>query len=153
MHLDDFKKIVVTGGAGFIGSNFVRYLLANYNPQKIIIVDKLTYASSYSTIEHLLFEKKIEFYPLDISDVDLLVHFAAESFNDTSLKNPRVFLESNVIGTFNVLELCREFDIRLHHISTDEVFGDFPLESTDKFKEATAYIQSKFSVCFHKSFC
>lgn len=73
------------------------------------------------------------------SDVDLVVHFAAESFNDTSLKNPRVFLESNVIGTFNVLELCREFDIRLHHISTDEVFGDFPLESKDKFKETTAY--------------
>lgn len=148
--LNEYKKIVVTGGAGFIGSNFVRYLLNNHNPQKIVIIDKLTYASSFATIEPLLSEKKIEFYRLDISnmsllqevitsDVDLVVHFAAESFNDTSLKNPRVFLESNVIGTFNVLELCREFDIRLHHISTDEVFGDFPLESKDKFKETTAY--------------
>lgn len=149
MRLDDYKKIVVTGGAGFIGSNFVRYLLANYNPQKIVIVDKLTYASSYSTIEPLLSDK-VEFHQLDIldnlalrevitSDVDLVVHFAAESFNDTSLKNPRVFLESNIIGTFNVLELCKEYDIRLHHISTDEVFGDFPLDSKDKFKETTAY--------------
>lgn len=149
LRLDDYKKIVVTGGAGFIGSNFVRYLLTNYNPQKIVIVDKLTYASSYSTIEPLLSDK-VEFHRIDISDasalrevidqeVDLVVHFAAESFNDSSLKNPQVFLESNIIGTFNVLELCREFDIRLHHISTDEVFGDFPLASKDKFKETTAY--------------
>lgn len=149
MSLDDYKKIVVTGGAGFIGSNFVRYLLENYNPQKIVIVDKLTYASSYSTIEPLLSDR-VEFYQIDISDnldlrevitsdVDLVVHFAAESFNDSSLKNPRVFLDSNIIGTFNVLELCKEYDIRLHHISTDEVYGDFPLDSKDKFKETTAY--------------
>ena len=147
--LDNYRKIVVTGGAGFIGSNFVRYVLKNDYDGEIVILDNLTYASSYETISDLISDK-IKFYRVDVSDmfslkqyvdatVDLIVHFAAESFNDKSLINVFDFVNTNIIGTFNILELCKEYDIRLHHISTDEVYGDFPLESKDKFSETTAY--------------
>lgn len=149
MKIDSCNTIIVTGGAGFIGSNFVRFLLKNYSPKKIIILDKLTYASSELTVKDLLGDivslqvvdvadrKQIE--PYFSSEVDLVVHFAAESFNDKSLTEPESFVNSNIIGTFNVLELCRLYGIRLHHISTDEVFGDFPLNSKDRFIETTPY--------------
>lgn len=149
MKIDSCNTIIVTGGAGFIGSNFVRFLLKNYSPKKIIILDKLTYASSELTVKDLLGDivslqvvdvadrKQIE--PYFSPEVDLVVHFAAESFNDKSLTEPESFVTSNIIGTFNVLELCRLYGIRLHHISTDEVFGDFPLNSKDRFTETTPY--------------
>ena len=132
-----YKNIVVTGGAGFIGSNFVRYLKETYKDIQIMILDNLTYASSLKTIEDLL-DDRVGFHKLDIANdlelskhiderVDLIVHFAAESFNDKSLHDTSVFVKSNIIGTHNLLELARKYDIRFHHISTDEVYGDFPL--------------------------
>lgn len=144
-----YKNIVVTGGAGFIGSNFVRYLKETYKDIQITILDNLTYASSLKTIEDLL-DDRVSFYKLDIANdlelskhiderVDLIVHFAAESFNDKSLHGTSVFVKSNIVGTHNILELARKYDIRFHHISTDEVYGDFPLESKDKFTEKTQY--------------
>lgn len=144
-----YKNIVVTGGAGFIGSNFVRYLKETYKDIQITILDNLTYASSLKTIEDLL-DDRVSFYKLDIANelelgnhidegVDLIVHFAAESFNDKSLYDTSVFVKSNIVGTHNLLELARKYDIRFHHISTDEVYGDFPLESKDKFTEKTQY--------------
>ena len=128
-----YKNIVVTGGAGFIGSNFVRYLKETYKDIQITILDNLTYASSMKTIEDLL-DDRVSFYKLDIANelalsnyidegVDLIVHFAAESFNDKSLHDTSVFVKSNIVGTHNLLELARKYDIRFHHISTDEVMG------------------------------
>lgn len=142
-----YRNIIVTGGAGFIGSNFVRYI-KNENI-KITILDKITYASTEETIKDLL-DDNVKFYKVDISnkeelnkyitkDNDLIVHFAAESFNDNSLKNTRDFINSNIIGTYNLIELACEYKIRFHHISTDEVYGDSPLESNEKFTEKTQY--------------
>ena len=135
-----YTNIVITGGAGFIGSNFVRYINEKYPKVKITIVDKLTYASTIETIKDLLENKNITFEKIDITDYksiekivknkDLIVNFAAESHNDNSLENPHSFLISNVVGTYN---------IRYHHISTDEVYGDIALESTEQFNENSQY--------------
>lgn len=147
-----YTNIVITGGAGFIGSNFVRYINKKYPKTKITIVDKLTYASTIDTIADLLENKNITFKKLDITDYkniekiikdkDLIVNFAAESHNDNSLENPHSFLMSNVIGTYNLLELARKYNIRYHHISTDEVYGDIALESTEQFNENSQYKSS-----------
>lgn len=144
-----YTNIVITGGAGFIGSNFVRYINKKYPEKKITIVDKLTYASTIDTIKDLLENKNITFEKIDITDYknieeiiknkDLIVNFAAESHNDNSLKNPHNFLMSNVVGTYNLLELARKYNIRYHHISTDEVYGDIALESTEQFNENSQY--------------
>ena len=144
-----YTNIVITGGAGFIGSNFVRYIHKKYPKTKITIVDKLTYASTIYTIADLLENKNITFEKLDITDYksiekivknkDLIVNFAAESHNDNSLENPHSFLMSNIIGTYNLLELARKYNIRYHHISTDEVYGDIALESTEQFNENSQY--------------
>lgn len=144
-----YTNIVITGGAGFIGSNFVRYINKKYPKIKITIVDKLTYASTIETIEDLLEKKNITFEKIDITDYkniekiikdkDLIVNFAAESHNDNSLENPHSFLISNVVGTYNLLELARKYNIRYHHISTDEVYGDIALESTEQFNENSQY--------------
>ena len=144
-----YTNIVITGGAGFIGSNFVRYINKKYPEVKITIVDKLTYASTIDTIKDLLENEKITFKKLDITDYkniekivknkDLIVNFAAESHNDNSLENPHSFLISNVVGTYNLLELVRKYNIRYHHISTDEVYGDIPLESKEQFNEKSQY--------------
>ena len=138
-----YTNIVITGGAGFIGSNFVRYINKKYPEVKITIVDKLTYASTTDTIADLLENKNITFEKIDITDYksiekivknkDLIVNFAAESHNDNSLENPHNFLISNVVGTYNLLELAKKYNIRYHHISTDEVYGDIELESTEQF--------------------
>ena len=144
-----YKNIVVTGGAGFIGSNFVRYLKETYKDIQITILDHLTYASSLKTIEDLL-DDRVGFHKLDIANdlelskhiderVDLIVHFAAESFNDKSLHDTSVFVKSNIIGTHNLLELARKYDIRFNNISTDEDYWDFPLENKYKFTEKTQY--------------
>ena len=144
-----YTNIVITGGAGFIGSNFVRYINKKYPEVKITIVDKLTYASTIETIEDLLENENITFKKVDITDYkniekivknkDLIVNFAAETHNDNSLENPHNFLMSNVIGTYNLLELARKHNIRYHHISTDEVYGDIELESKEQFTEDSQY--------------
>lgn len=144
-----YTNIVITGGAGFIGSNFVRYINKKYPKVKITIVDKLTYASTIDTIADLLENKNITFEKIDITDYkniekivknkDLIVNFAAESHNDNSLENPHSFLISNVVGTYNLLELAKKYNIRYHHISTDEVYGDINLESTEQFNENSQY--------------
>lgn len=144
-----YTNIVITGGVGFIGSNFVRYINKKYSEVKITIVDKLTYASTIETIEDLLKNENITFKKVDITDYkniekiiknkDLIVNFAAESHNDNSLENPHSFLMSNVVGTYNLLELARKYNIRYHHISTDEVYGDIELKSTEQFNENSQY--------------
>lgn len=144
-----YTNIVITGGAGFIGSNFVRYINKKYPKVKITIVDKLTYASTIDTIKDLLENDNITFEKVDITDYkniekiiknkDLIVNFAAESHNDNSLENPHNFLMSNVVGTYNLLELARKHNIRYHHISTDEVYGDIELESKEQFNENSQY--------------
>ena len=140
-------KIVVTGGAGFIGSNFVRRTLATRPDVRITVLDSLTYAGRLSNFEGL--EGKFEFIQGDIcnpeivqsavSKTDVVVHFAAESHNDNSLKSPRPFIETNVFGTFELIQACVKNGVRMHHVSTDEVFGDLALDGTDKFTRDTPY--------------
>lgn len=142
------KKILVTGGAGFLGANFVHYLLNNYPEVHITVLDKLTYAGKVKNLSGISSEK-LELIVGDILDValveelvektDVVVHYAAESHNDNSLIDPFPFIETNIIGTYNLIEACRKYQKRYHHISTDEVFGDLPLENHQKFDEATAY--------------
>jgi dTDP-glucose 4,6-dehydratase len=140
-------KVVVTGGAGFIGSNFVRRTLLTRPDVKITVLDSLTYAGRLSNLEGL--EGKYEFVQGDIcnpeivesvvSKADVVVHFAAESHNDNSLKSPRPFIETNVFGTFELIQACVKHNVRMHHVSTDEVFGDLALEGADKFTRDTPY--------------
>lgn len=141
------KKMLVTGGAGFIGSNFVHYTLRNHPDYQVTVVDKLTYAGNPDNLAQVL--DKVEFVTGDICDgelmdrlvgeTDIVVHFAAESHNDNSLNDPYPFVETNVIGTFRILEAVRKHGKRLHHISTDEVFGDLELDDPNRFKETTPY--------------
>jgi dTDP-glucose 4,6-dehydratase len=140
-------KLLVTGGAGFIGSNFVRRTLATRTDVQITVLDALTYAGRLSNLEGL--EGKYEFVEGNICDAsvvdslvsnaDVVVHFAAESHNDNSLKSPRPFIDTNVIGTFELIQSCVKHDVRFHHVSTDEVFGDLPLKGNDKFTRETPY--------------
>ena len=140
-------KLLVTGGAGFIGSNFVRRTLATRSDVQITVLDALTYAGRLSNLAGL--EGKYEFIQGDIcnaaavdslvSKTDVVVHFAAESHNDNSLKSPRPFIDTNVIGTFELIQACVKHDVKFHHVSTDEVFGDLALEGTDKFTRDTPY--------------
>ena len=135
------ESLLVTGGAGFIGSNFARMASERY---RVVVVDKLTYAGNRANLP-----EGIEFVRGDIceqplidelvSAADAVVHFAAESHNDNSLRDPSAFVHSNINGTFALLEAVRKFDKRLHHISTDEVFGDLELGGTDAFTETTPY--------------
>lgn len=140
-------KILVTGGAGFIGSNFVHYVYRERLDWKIIVLDKLTYAGNRANLEGLE-ENRFKFIKGDIcdesliesavGDTDAVVHFAAESHVDNSLHGPWPFVNTNVIGTYRILEAVRKHGKRLHHISTDEVYGD--LEPNDpKFSETTPY--------------
>lgn len=140
-------KVLVTGGAGFIGANFVHYALKNRPDYQITVIDKLTYAGNASSLEPVL--DRIEFITGDICNEqlvdelveknDLIVHFAAESHNDNSLQNPWPFVETNLIGTFRILEAVRKHDKKLHHISTDEVYGDLELDDPSKFTPNTPY--------------
>jgi dTDP-glucose 4,6-dehydratase len=140
-------KILVTGAAGFIGSNFCHYLVRNTD-YEIVGLDALTYAANPNSLIGLpinrfrLVEGDIkdrELVDSIVEKVDLVAHFAAESHNDNSLKSPEAFINSNIVGTFSILESVRKYDVRLHHISTDEVFGDLPLVSAEKFKEESPY--------------
>ncbi len=140
-------KVLVTGGAGFIGSNFVRRTLSTRPEIKIVVLDALTYAGSMGNLEGLEGRYKFvegnilnsELVGTLVSQSDVVVHFAAESHNDNSLKSARPFIETNVMGTFEIIQACVKHDVRFHHISTDEVFGDLPLDSKEKFKPDTPY--------------
>ena len=145
-------KILVTGGAGFIGSNFIRYWLKRYPKDKIINLDKLTYAGHLSSLHDIAREHKgnYKFVKGDICDskvvykvmrgIDLVVHFAAESHVDRSITGPAVFVKTNVLGTQVLLDSALKNNVKhFHHISTDEVFGSLELNSKDKFNEASLY--------------
>ena len=141
-------KVVVTGGAGFIGSNFVRHIYKQRPDWQITVVDKLTYAGNLDNIAGLD-ENRVTFIKGDICekelvdrvvrDSDVVVHFAAESHNDNSLKDPSPFIQTNLIGTYTILEAVRKYGKRLHHISTDEVYGDLELDDPAKFTDKTPY--------------
>ncbi|GAB3306590.1 dTDP-glucose 4,6-dehydratase [Epidermidibacterium keratini] len=140
-------RMLVTGAAGFIGANFVLQALQRDPDLDITVIDALTYAGNRASLSTV--EDRITFVQGDIADrelmdklvadTDLVVHFAAESHVDNSLDDPSPFITSNIIGTFSILEAVRKHGKRLHHISTDEVFGDLELDSPEKFREDTPY--------------
>ena len=137
----------MTGGAGFIGSNFVRHVLGATDDH-VTVLDKLTYAGNRASLDGLP-ESRLRFVQGDICDAalvgelvgraDLVVHFAAESHNDNSLRDPSPFLQTNLIGTYTLLEAVRKHEKRYHHISTDEVYGDLELDDPERFTESTPY--------------
>ena len=139
-------KVIVTGGAGFIGSNFVFYMLKKHPDYEIICLDSLTYAGNLSTLKDVMDNPNFKFVKLDIRDregvyklfeeekPDVVVNFAAESHVDRSIENPEIFLETNIIGTSVLMDACRKYGIkRFHQVSTDEVYGDLPLDRPDLF--------------------
>ncbi len=139
-------NIIVTGGAGFIGSNFVYYQLENHPEDRIICLDKLTYAGNLSTLEVAMKLPNFRFVKADIADrkaveqlfeeekPDIVVNFAAESHVDRSIENPEIFLQTNIMGTQVLMDACRKYGIkRYHQVSTDEVYGDLPLDRPDLF--------------------
>ena len=142
------KNIIVTGGCGFIGSNFVHHVVDNHPGVHVTVLDKLTYAGNPENIAGLP-EDRVELVVGDICDRELLdrivpghdaiVHYAAESHNDNSIADPEPFLRTNVEGTYRLLEACREHGARLHHVSTDEVYGDLALDDPARFTEETPY--------------
>lgn len=141
-------KILVTGGAGFIGSNFVHYVYRERPDWQIDVYDKLTYAGNRENLKGLD-ESRVKLIVADICDpeaidaaianVDAVVHFAAESHNDNSLHSPWPFVETNIIGTYQILEAVRKHGKRFHHVSTDEVYGDLELDDPAKFTPDTPY--------------
>jgi len=144
-------KILVTGGAGFIGSNFIIYMIKKYPDYEIVNLDKLTYAGNLENLKIIENNPKYTFIHGDICDTktvrramdkcDIVVHFAAESHVDRSIEKPAVFIQTNMVGTQVLLEVARELNIkRFHHVSTDEVFGTLPLDKKEeKFSENTPY--------------
>jgi len=141
------RNLLVTGGAGFIGSNFVHHVI-EHTDDHVTVLDKLTYAGNLASLEGLPADR-FRFVQGDIADaalvdglfagVDAVVHYAAESHNDNSLSDPRPFLDTNIIGTYTLLEAARKHGRRLHHISTDEVYGDLELNDPERFTENTPY--------------
>jgi len=140
-------RVLVTGGAGFIGANFVLRTLAQRPDVQLTVLDKFTYAANPATLEPVA--DRVRVVRGDIADVqtvdplvaqsDLVVNFAAESHNDNSLADPSIFVQTNLVGTFTLLEAVRRHGVRLHHVSTDEVYGDLDLHDPTRFTEATAY--------------
>lgn len=152
-----FKNIIVTGGAGFIGSNFVHYVVNNHPEVHVTVLDKLTYAGNKENLTGLP-EDRVKLVVGDICDkelvdklvqnADAVVHYAAESHNDNSLRNPDPFIQTNIVGTSVLIEACTKYDVRFHHVSTDEVYGDLPLREDlpghgegpgEKFTPASPY--------------
>ena len=139
------QSIIVTGGCGFIGSNFVHFVAREHPGVRITVLDKLTYAGNPKNIEGTGAELVVG----DVCDADLLdklvpghdaiVHFAAESHNDNSIADPSPFVQTNVRGTYELLEACRRHGVRMHHVSTDEVYGDLALDDPARFTEETPY--------------
>ncbi|MDE7169421.1 MAG: dTDP-glucose 4,6-dehydratase [Mucispirillum sp.] len=139
-------KVIVTGGAGFIGGNFVRYMLNKYGDYDIICLDALTYAGNMETLADVTRNPKFKFFKCDITDrdrvydifasekPDITVNFAAESHVDRSISEPDIFLKTNILGTGVLMDACREYGVsRYHQVSTDEVYGDLPLDRPDLF--------------------
>lgn len=152
--------IIVTGGAGFIGSNFVFHMLQAHPDYRIVCLDKLTYAGNLSTLEPVLQQNNFRFVKADICDrqavdklfqeekPDIVVNFAAESHVDRSIENPGIFLETNIMGTAVLMDACRKYGIRRYHqVSTDEVYGDLPLDRPDLFftEETPLHTSSPYS--------
>ncbi|WP_338539273.1 dTDP-glucose 4,6-dehydratase [Janibacter terrae] len=138
-------RVLVTGGAGFIGSNFVHQTLATRPDAEVTVLDALTYAGHPASLEGTgvrLVEGSVgdgELVDALVRESDVVVHFAAESHNDNSLASPGIFVETNVMGTYQLLEAVRRHDVRYHHISTDEVYGDLELDAPERFTEETPY--------------
>lgn len=152
--------IIVTGGAGFIGSNFIFYLLNKYPDDRVVCLDKLTYAGNLTTLESVMTKPNFRFVKLDICDragvyqlfeeekPDIIVNFAAESHVDRSIVDPEVFLDTNIKGTAILMDACRKYGIqRYHQVSTDEVYGDLPLDRPDLFftEETPIHTSSPYS--------
>ncbi|MFC7755222.1 dTDP-glucose 4,6-dehydratase [Tsukamurella soli] len=139
--------ILITGGAGFIGANFVHQTVEERSDIRVTVLDALTYAGNRASLADL--GDRIEFVHGDIcdralvdrlvADADAVVHFAAESHNDNSLNDPWPFVQTNVVGTFALLEAVRRHDVRYHHVSTDEVYGDLELDDPGRFTDTTPY--------------
>ena len=142
------RSIIVTGGCGFIGSNFVHHVVREHPGVRVTVLDKLTYAGNPENIAGLPADR-VELVVGDICDAglvdrlvpghDAVVHYAAESHNDNSIADPGPFLRTNVEGTFRLLEACRKHGVRYHHVSTDEVYGDLALDDPARFTEETPY--------------
>lgn len=142
------KRIVVTGGCGFIGSNFVHHVVREHPGVHVTVLDKLTYAGNPENVAGLPADR-VELVVGDIcdaalvdrlvSETDAVVHYAAESHNDNSIADPSPFLETNVRGTYTLIEACRKYGVRYHHVSTDEVYGDLALDDPARFTEGTPY--------------
>lgn len=148
-------NIIITGGAGFIGSNFVFHMLREYPQDRVICLDKLTYAGNLSTLAPVMGQDNFRFVKADICDrgavyslfeeehPDVVVNFAAESHVDRSIENPAIFLETNIMGTAVLMDACRKYGIqRYHQVSTDEVYGDLPLDRPDLFFTETTPIHT-----------
>jgi len=141
------RRVLVTGGAGFIGANFVHHLVG-HTTAEVTVLDKLTYAASEAALAALPSDR-VELVVGDVADSelvdrlvrasDVVVHLAAESHNDNSLNDPSPFIQTNLVGTFTLLEAVRRHDVRFHHVSTDEVFGDLELDDPQRFTEDTPY--------------
>ena len=159
-HNKFMKKIIVTGGAGFIGGNFVHYMLKKYSDYKIICLDCLTYAGNLETLDSVMDNPNFRFVKADITDreavfklfeeehPDIVVNFAAESHVDRSIENPGIFLNTNILGTQTLMDACRKYGIeRYHQVSTDEVYGDLPLDRPDLFftEETPIHTSSPYS--------
>lgn len=153
-------NIIVTGGAGFIGSNFVFYMMEKYPEYRIVCLDKLTYAGNLSTMKSVMDNPNFRFVKADICEreavyklfeeehPDMVVNFAAESHVDRSIENPEVFLQTNIMGTAVLMDACRKYGIkRFHQVSTDEVYGDLPLDRQDLFftEETPIHTSSPYS--------
>lgn len=163
------ENLLVTGGAGFIGSNFVHYVYNHHPEVKITVLDKLTYAGNRANLEEILGDR-VKLVVGDICDAplvdelmqqtDAVVHYAAESHNDNSLKDPWPFIETNIIGTYTLIQSAHKFNKHFHHVSTDEVYGDLPLREdlpghgegvgekftpTSRYKPSSPYSSSKAS--------
>lgn len=151
---------IVTGGAGFIGSNFIFYMLKKHPDERIICVDKLTYAGNLSTLASVMTNPNFRFVKADICDEaaidqlfteehpDVVVNFAAESHVDRSIKDPNIFLQTNIMGTANLMNVARKYGVkRFHQVSTDEVYGDLPLDRPDLFftEETPIHTSSPYS--------
>lgn len=153
-------KLLVTGGAGFIGSNFVYYILNNHKDDEVVCLDALTYAGNLATLDKAMKNPNFKFVKGNIADrelvfnlfenekFDIVVNFAAESHVDRSIENPEIFLKTNILGTQVLMDACRKYGIqRYHQVSTDEVYGDLPLDRPDLFftEETPIHTSSPYS--------
>ena len=167
--------IIVTGGAGFIGSNFIFHMMKHHPEYRIICLDKLTYAGNIHTLEPVIKNDHFCFIKLDICDragvyalfeeekPDIVVNFVAESHVDRSIESPEIFLQTNIIGTSVLMDACRKYGAHFHQVSTDEVYGDLPLDSNAMFtaesplKPSSPYSSSKASadllvLAYHRTY-